>query len=208
MKKLLFINILLIFCLKLYSNSIDFKGYPTKIQLNNDDSYFLMINDDYDFSFYSILIHDSELKFEQNTKMTKKDLENNIDMLSDIYKKNATEDALLQNILHKDLKKTEKMLKQKKSFSSSLYITYTYYQKKDNEIICVYNFEDGDRIFDSKILIINGNKTRIKEVKNENFLCIKKLSENNFLCFKYNFKIDLTTICVIENIKDIVGFRQ
>ena len=35
MKKLLFINILLIFCLKLYSNSIDFKGYPTKIQLNN-----------------------------------------------------------------------------------------------------------------------------------------------------------------------------
>ena len=93
MKKLLFINILLIFCLKLYSNSIDFKGYPTKIQLNNDDSYFLMINDDYDFSFYSILIHDSELEFVQNTKMTKKDLENNIDMLSDIYKKNATEDA-------------------------------------------------------------------------------------------------------------------
>lgn len=72
MKKLLFINILLIFCLKLYSNSIDFKGYPTKIQLNNDDSYFLMINDDYDFSFYSILIHDSELEFVQNTKMTKK----------------------------------------------------------------------------------------------------------------------------------------
>ena len=79
MKKLLFINILLIFCLKLYSNSIDFKGYPTKIQLNNDDSYFLMINDDYDFSFYSILIHDSELEFVQTTKMTKKDLENNID---------------------------------------------------------------------------------------------------------------------------------
>ena len=57
--------------------------------------------------------------------------------------------------------------------------------EKNNEIICVYNYEDGDRIFDSKILIINGNKTRIKEVKNENFLCIKKLSENNFLCFKY-----------------------
>jgi hypothetical protein len=37
MKKLLFINILLIFCFKLYSNSIDFKGYPTKIQLNSDD---------------------------------------------------------------------------------------------------------------------------------------------------------------------------
>ena len=33
------------------------------------------------------------------------------------------------------------MLKQNKSFSSSLYITYTYYQKKDNEIICVYNFD-------------------------------------------------------------------
>ena len=54
-------------------------------------------------------------------------------MISDIYKQNAIEDALLQNILHKDLKKTEKMLKQKKSFSSSLYYIYIYMIKQNKK---------------------------------------------------------------------------
>ena len=47
-----------------------------------------------------------------------------------------------------------------------------------------------------------------KNLKIKVVLCSNYGKSFYFLCFKYNFKIDLTTICVIENIKDIVGFRQ
>ncbi|MDE6068163.1 MAG: hypothetical protein K2F89_04320, partial [Treponemataceae bacterium] len=72
MKKILFLWLVCAFFAA--AHSLEFKGFPTSVQINEDKSFLVLLNDDYDFSVYSVSVENGNLACERKSNLGKKDV--------------------------------------------------------------------------------------------------------------------------------------
>lgn len=105
MKKLLFLWQICI--LSALSHSLEFKGSPIDIQINEDKSFLVLQNDEYDFSVYSVSV--------KNGNLGKKDVSDTSYELNESYAKEAEADCDLQKILEREKVRRENKFKKKQA---------------------------------------------------------------------------------------------
>lgn len=198
MKKLFFLVYSYMSFGLLFSNTLKFNGYPNKIQINNNDSYYLMINND--FSFYSISIKNDNLELQELTNFKKKDISDNVNY--NAYKDLAESDNDLQEIITAKLEKEEKKY-ETDNIILPFYVTYSFYQKQNGNVYCIFNFEDGNYICPSQILYLENSKWKNRKIFKENIIYFSEIRNNQYICFKYDFKKNVTTVLLMENLRKL-----
>lgn len=200
MKKLFFLFYSYMAFGLLFSSTLEFSGYPTKIQINDNDSYYLMVNNDYDFSFYSVNIKNHELELQELTNFSKKDISDNVNY--NAYKDLAEADNDLQKIITAKLEKEEKKY-ESDNIIVPFYVTYSFYQKRNGNVYCIFNFEDGNYIYISQILYLENSEWENRKISNENIIYFSEIRNNQYICFKYNFKKNVTTVLLIDDLRKL-----
>lgn len=195
--------ILLFSVISLYAKPLRYKGYPTSIQINNKNSFYLMINNDYDFSFYTINVNNGLLESNPINNLKKSDLQNNINDFISANEKQAIKDNFLQKIIQNELKKEEIKINHNNNVVITLYVSYTFYKKIDDKIYCIFNFEDGNYIYPSQLLYFENSNWKCRKLSKENIIYFSELGNNQFICIKYNFKKDMTTVILLDDIKKL-----
>ncbi|MDE5613280.1 MAG: hypothetical protein K2I74_01350, partial [Treponemataceae bacterium] len=140
------------------SHSLEFKGFPTSVQINEDKSLLVLLNDDYDFSVYSVFAENGELACERKNGCGKKDVSDTSYELDKAYAKKAKADYDVQEILGKEKIRRESEFLKKNGCEIGFYVNYSFYSKSQHATCCVYNFEDGHYIYETRILYLENNK--------------------------------------------------
>lgn len=156
MKKILLFLLFFTYSNHLYSKEVTVKGYPTSVQINDNKTLTLMVNDDYKFSFFCI-VYDGKIRINKLTGLTKKDVVDNSSDLNNKFAQICSEDKQMLLEIKKEKEKQQSRISKKRGLDVSLYVYVCYYKKTDNRTICILNIEDGDYVYDSiKITINNG----------------------------------------------------
>lgn len=203
MKKIIFMFLFILIHSPIYAKDLLFHGYPTKVQINEDKSLTLMINNDYDFSFYTINENNGLLESNPINNLKKSDLQNNINDFISAYEKQAIKDNFLQKKIQNELKKEEIKINHNNNVVITLYVSYTFYKKIDDKIYCIFNFEDGNYIYPSQLLYFENSNWKCRKPSKENIIYFSELGNNQFICIKYNLKKDMTTVILLDDIKKL-----
>ena len=181
----------------IYSKEIVFSGYPTKVQNNEDESLTLMINNDYDFSFYNV-IYDGQIMTKKLSGLTKKDICDNTSEFNNKFAQLCSIDKQMLLEIAKENERQKEIISKKRGFDVSIYSYICFYEKQNNKSICCLNIEDGERIYNSVILIIKNGKVRIKTIKKGMVIFCKKLNFNKNMFIYYNYAKDKTYISISD----------
>ncbi len=185
------------------AHSVEFKGSPTKIQINEDKSLLLLLNDDYDFSVYSVAAKDGKLFCEQKIELGKKDVSGNSYELDDSYAEQAKADCLLQKILAEEKNRLENKGRKQTGGEIGFYIQYSFYLKSQDSTCCVYNFEDGKWVYETRILFLENGKVFRRKLKKRNVRAMYDLNPKEWLAVFYDFKKDVTRVSIVKDLKTL-----
>ncbi len=207
-RKFIVIAISLINCV-LFAKPLKFKGYPTKIQFNEDKSLLLEINDDYDFHYYKVLPTQKDLKCIELTDLRKKDVTNNSLDMSEKYSKSAVLDSKLKMVIEKCKRFQENEFLANTGMNITLHTNYIVYHKDKQDALCILNFDDGEYEYFSKIIILEGEKYSVSDFKKGNILFCSEIESNNYFLVYYNVSKDRTHILglALDEIKKLKLFH-
>ena len=197
MRKILLFLLFFIYSNHLYSKEVTVKGYPTSVQINDNKTLTLMVNDDYKFSFFCI-VYDGKIRINQLTGLTKKDVVDNSSDLNNKFAQICSEDKQMLLEIKKEKEKQQSRISKKRGLDVSLYVYVCYYKKTDNRTICILNIEDGDYVYDSIKITINNGKTRIESIKKGIVVCCCNMEYNKSILVSYNFNKDKTYISILN----------
>ena len=201
MKKILFLWLVCAFSAA--AHSLEFKGFPTSVQINEDKSFLLLLNDDYDFSVYSVFAENGELACERKNGCGKKDVSDTYHELDKAYTKKAEADCDVQEFLGKEKARRESEFLKKNGVEIGFYVNYSFYSKSQHATCCVYNFEDGHYIYETRILYLENNKTSDKKFAKGHVVALYELPLEKYMLVYYNFKKDKTHVRIIKNLKTL-----
>ena len=192
-KNVIIIVISFINCL-LFAKPLKFKGYPTKIQFNEDKSLLLEINDDYDFHYYKVLPTQKDLKCIELTDLRKKDVTNNSLDMSEKYSKSAILDSKLEMVIEKYKSSQENELFTNTGIDIRLHTNYIFYYRDKQDALCILHFDDGEYEYFSKIIILESEKYSISDFKKGNIIFCSEIKSNTYFLIYYNVSKDKTYI--------------
>lgn len=201
MKKILFLCLMCAFSAA--SHSLEFKGYPTKVQINEDRSLLVLLNDDYDFSVYSVSVENGNLACERKDDLGKKDVSDNSIDLGRSYAKKAKADCDVRKILDKEKVRRENEFHKKTGGEIGFYVNYSFYLKSQRATFCVYNFEDGNLIYETRILHLENGKTSDRKFAKGYVVAMYELPLEKYMLVYYNFKKDKTYVSIVKNLKTL-----
>ena len=201
MKKILFLWLVCAFSAA--AHSLEFKGYPTKVQINEDKSFLVLLNDDYDFSVYSVFAENENLACERKSNLGKKDVSDTSYELDKAYTKKAEADYDVQEFLGKEKVRRESEFLKKNGCEIGFYVNYSFYSKSQHATCCVYNFEDGHYIYETRILYLENNKVSSRKFTKGHVVALYELSLGKYMLVYYNFKKDKTRVQIIKNLKTL-----
>ncbi len=192
-KKIIIIVISFINCF-LFAKSLKFRGYPTKIQFNEDKSLLLEINDDYDFHYYKVMPTKKDLKCIELIGLKKKDVTNNSLDISEKYSKSAILDSRLEMVIEKYKSVQENELFTNTGIDIRLHTNYIFYYRDKQDALCILDFDDGEYEYFSKIIILEGEKYSISDFKKGNIVFCSETESNTYFFIYYNVSKDKTHI--------------
>ena len=201
MKKILFLWLVCAFSAA--AHSLEFKGFPTSVQINEDKSFLLLLNDDYDFSVYSVSVENGNLACERKGNLGKKDVSDTSYELDKAYAKKAAADYDVQEFLGKEKALRESEFLKKNGVEIGFYVNYSFYSKSPHATCCVYNFEDGHYIYETRILYLENNKVSDKKFTKGHVVAMYELPLEKYMLVYYNFKKDKTRVQIIKNLKTL-----
>ena len=185
------------------AHSLEFKGFPTKVQINEDKSLLVLLNDDYDFSVYSVSVENGNLTCERKSNLGKKDVSNTSYELDESYAKKAEADCNVQEILGREKVRRESEFLKKNGCEIGFYVNYSFYSKSQHATCCVYNFEDGHYIDETRILYLENNKVSSRKFTKGQVVAMYELPLGKYMLVYYNFKKDKTRVQIIKNLKTL-----
>ncbi|MBD5438616.1 MAG: hypothetical protein HDR37_08650 [Treponema sp.] len=201
MKKILFLWLICAFFAA--AHSLEFKGFPTSVQINEDKSLLVLLNDDYDFSVYSVSVENGNLACERKSNLGKKDVSDTSYELDKSYAKKAEADCDVQEILGREKALRESEFLKKNGCEIGFYVNYSFYSKSQHATCCVYNFEDGHYIYETRILYMENNKVSDKKFTKGHVVALYELPLEKYMLVYYNFKKDKTRVQIIKNLKTL-----
>lgn len=201
MKKILFLWLMC--AVSAASHSLEFKGYPTKVQINEDKSLLVLLNDDYDFSVYSLSVENGNLACEHKSDLGKKDVSDDACELSEFYAKKAKSDCDVRKILDKEKVRRENEFLKKTGGEIGFYVRYSFYSKSQRATCCVYNFEDGNLIYETRILYLENGKAFCRKFTKGHVVAMYELPLEKYMLVYYNFKKDKAYVSIVKNLKTL-----
>lgn len=184
MKKIVILLFILIESFTIYANALQFDGDISVVEYVSSNSFKIMVNNDYDFSYYLITYENNKLNAKE-LKITKKDISNNLGKLIKDNNLQLKEELLTNKVL---LKKIEKQKQKYQSKENKINTECVYFSKNTDSILLILSFDDGQWCFNS-LLLRQGKNGKIK---------IKKFPGRVFYAFNY----DNTLVQVYSDIKE------
>lgn len=178
----------------LFAKPLKFKGYPTKIQFNEDKSVLLEINDDYNFHYYKIMPTQKDLKCIELIDLKKKDITNNSLDMREKYSKSAILDSKLEMVIEKYKSFQENELLTNEGMNILLHTNYIFYYRDKQDALCILHFDDGEYEYFSKIIILESEKYSISDFKKGNIIFCSEIESNTYFLIYYNVSKDKTHI--------------
>lgn len=75
--------------------------------------------------------------------------------------------------------------------------------KSQRSTCCIYNFEDGERIYETRILYLENEKGSNRKFMKGQVVAMYELSPEKYMLIYYNLKKDMTNVSIVKNLKTL-----
>lgn len=114
-----------------------------------------------------------------------------------MYNQKCALDERMVLEIEKEKVRQQKRISKRRGFEVKISAYICFYEKTNNQTVCILNIEDGDYVYNSTFITIENDKVKIKKAKKGVVICCYEIKEKNNLIIYYNYGKDETYITIL-----------